>query len=180
MNENTKQAVEEDKLWTKHIDTRYICGEDLNDSVNGLSPEMDVYIASADEGETYDQNAQKKEVKWILMFNEIMTNEPLYKGIVANAGVKTVFKTMTGSNVIQDAYGLPVTVYSKEDRRHGFVVRFKPFNVRKHNVLVETISKLKECKTVDELGKVYKGLDALLQNNVVIKIEAGKLKSTLK
>lgn len=173
-----KQSKEADKLWTKHIDSRYIAGEDLYGSINGLRPEMGVYMFDAVEGETYDQNAQKKEVKWILHFKDIDDNKPLYKGIVANKGTKDVFHLMTGTNRIQDAYGMPIIVYAQADRRHGYVVRFKPYKIPKE--LMAEVSVLRDCKTLGDLEKAYKGLDSVWQNNIIIKQEAQALKNKLK
>ena len=112
--------------WKKHIDSRYISGEDLNDEYNGLKKEMPVKLVKFDDGETFDPNTQKKEVRTILYFSDL-NGKALCKPVVLNKTNANTFKLVSGSSYIEDWIGVPITMYAKADKRHGFVVRFKRF-----------------------------------------------------
>lgn len=168
----TSKNTEDPKLWTKHIDTRYISGEDLMTGANGLEPEMDVYLYNAVEGETFDQKQNATEIKWVLHFKKLSDNTPLYKGSVANKGAKDAmlnalqFYKGIKSNVIQDCYNLPITMFAKHDKRHGYVVRFKPY--RPTQEFKEAQSAIKACKSIKDLEATYKSLDDSMKKNAYI------------
>jgi hypothetical protein len=165
----TSKNQDEPKLWTKHIDTRYISGEDLVTAVNGLKPEMDVYLYDAVEGETFDQKQNATEIKWVLHFKTLDGNRPLYKGSIANKGAKDAMLNALQyykgikSNVIQDCYNLPITMYAKQDKRHGYVVRFKPY--RPSQEFKDAERAIKDAKNVKDLEAAYKGLSDKMQKN---------------
>lgn len=113
--------------WKKNLDTRYIAGEDLKSGLNGLSPEMIVYIDRHNDGETFDQNTQTKKAATILYLKESATNKPLYKPVVLNTTNAKFFIKETGSEFVEDWVGRPVIMYAQKDSRHGHVVRFKKY-----------------------------------------------------
>ena len=180
----TNKTNEEPKLWTKHIDTRYIAGEDLMAGVNGLESEMDVYLYNAVEGETFDQKQNATELKWVLHFKKLSDNTPLYKGTVANKGTKDAlinalqFYKGIKSNVIQDCYNIPITLYAQLDKRHGYVVRFKPW--KQTNEFKIALTEIKACKTIKQLEEVYKmTIHESVRKNAYIIDLVNTLKNTL-
>jgi len=112
--------------WKKNIDTRYISGEDLISGLKGLQKEMVVKLSSFQDGETFDQKKQTKETRTILFFSD-SKDKALYKGVVLNATNAKFFEKEMESTEMEDWSKKAVTMYAKQDNRHGHVVRFKRY-----------------------------------------------------
>ena len=161
--------------WKKNIDSNYICGEDMKSSLRGLQPQMDVYLVGFGDGETYDQNQNKKIIKTVLRFKTIDGDVLLKKGVLLNKSAAEIFIVICGSDYVDDWIGIPVCMYAKPDNRFGHVVRFK--NYRAPTEIRDALKPLRACKTIEELGAAYKKLSETEQNNKAIKYEVNKLKN---
>ena len=164
--------------WKKNNDSTYISGEDLQAELNGLKKDFPVTISSFKNGETYDQNEQKKITKTVLYF----TNEAgvkLYKGVVLNNTNAKIFVSLSGSDYIDDWINLKVNMYAKVDTRHGFVVRFKKYQ---KPVLVTKRAEdiLNSAADTESLVEAWKSLEPEERANGVISKLKNELKETLK
>lgn len=112
--------------WRKNNDSKFISGEDLKASLNGLKPEMVVSIERFLDQETFDQNKNEKRVVTGLFLKE-QSGKLLYKPVILNKTNAKFFVKETGSDFIDDWVGVPVTLHCVADNRHGYVVRFKKF-----------------------------------------------------
>jgi hypothetical protein len=113
--------------WKKNLDSRYISGEDLIGSLNGLKPEMVVQIEKFNDDKTFDKNKAADVQVSALYLKDVTTSKPLYKPVILNKTNARFFEKATGSAFINDWIDIPVTMYAQKDSRHGHVVRFKPY-----------------------------------------------------
>jgi hypothetical protein len=140
--------------WKKNLDPRYISGDDLKASLNGLKPEMVVIIDDMKDAPTFDQSNQKEVSKTALWLKEFNGNK-IYKPVILNVtNAKTLSKEFA-SDFIEDWYGKPIVLFAQPDKRFGHVARFKkyypPAQVKPDNALL-TLSK---CTTLAELGEAW-------------------------
>ena len=112
--------------WKKNIDSRYISGEDLNAELNGLKKEMVVTISSFKDSETFDQKTQETKLKSGL-FLKTLDGKDVYKPAILNATNAKFFVKEFGSEYIDDWTGKPVIMFAMQDKRHGWVCRFKSY-----------------------------------------------------
>ena len=145
--------------WKKHLDSRYISGEDLLNELHGLKKEMIVCIERFTDVETFDQKKQAKELKTGLFLKEV-NGTSLYKPVVLNATNAKFFVKETGSPIVDNWIGHPVIIYACPDSRHGHVVRFKKYALP---VLVKGSQNFINCQTaihtngftMDQIRKKY-------------------------
>ena len=112
--------------WRKNLDSKYMCGEDLNSSLKGLKPEMVVCIERFNDDKTFDKNKSADVVVSALYLKEV-NGSALYKPVILNKTNARFFIKETGSEFIDDWIGRPVTMFAQKDSRHGYVVRFKAY-----------------------------------------------------
>ena len=112
--------------WKKNNDSRYISGEDLKSGLNGLAPEMVVYISAFQDAETFDQAQQTKLVKTGL-FLSTMDGKPVYKPVILNNTNAKFLAKEFKSEYMEDWRNHPVIIYAQQDKRHGFVARFRKY-----------------------------------------------------
>ena len=160
--------------WKKNADGTYISGEDMKFSLNGLSPEMNVYLTRFEDGETYDQNQNKKSIKTVMHFKTLEGVE-LHKGVLLNKTNALVFKAITNSPFVDDWVEVPITMLAKADVRHGFVVRFQPYKMSKD--IKDQVDLIKATKTLPELEELYKGFSN--KTHLIIKKSTAEQKTKL-
>ena len=112
--------------WKKNNDSRYISGEDLKGGLKGLKPEMVVEIESFEDTETFDQNQNKQIVKTGLHLKEHQGGKVYKPVILNNTNAKFLIKEFN-SEYMEDWIGKPFVLYAQQDRRHGYVARFKKY-----------------------------------------------------
>ena len=173
--------------WKKNNDSRYISGEDLHASLKGLKPEMIVQIVSFKDADTFDQKSQKDLTKTGLNLQEL-NGAYLYKPVILNnTNAKFLIKEF-GSEYIEDWFGKPFVIYAHQDRRHGYVARFKKYYPNQAATPQPPQASPEDIKTVLEqidlqtdiegLGKYYLGLDSNLKANaqIIAAKDAAKIK----
>lgn len=134
--------MEQKTHWKKNLDSQYISGEDLKDSLNGLKPELVVTIDRFTDGETFDQNKQAKVIKSALYLKDL-NGKNLYKPTLLNkTNAKFLIKEFN-SEWMEDWIGKPFVIYAQKDARHGFVVRFKSHVLP---TLIKDSENFKNCK----------------------------------
>lgn len=164
--------------WKKNVDSNFISGEDMKFGLNDLNEELDVYLSHFEDGETFDQNQNQKQIKTVMHFKKVSDNKELHKGVLLNKTNALVFKSLLNSPFVDDWLEYPITIYAQSDKRHGWVVRFKPLKIR--GEIKDVITALKSAKTLEELTATFKGLDVVWQNNMIILNKASELKIKLK
>jgi len=140
--------------WKKNIDSNFISGEDLHDSIKGLKPTMDVVVERFDDRETFDQNTQSSIQKSALYLKEI-NGTSLYKPVLLNKTNAQFFEKLTGSGFMDDWVGYKATLVAQADRRHGHVVRFKRYVEPKNIDPKPAIDAIKKCKSLDDLKQCW-------------------------
>lgn len=119
--------------WKKHLDKRYISGEDLKNGIEmnkGLRPEMVVTLASFNDAKTFDQKQQEEKDKTAIWLNEYPFGKKLYKPLilnVANADFLSAEIGNGGINIDDADFTKPFVLYAKPDKRHGWVARLKKY-----------------------------------------------------
>jgi len=100
--------------WKKHINFKFIAGEDLSDKP------MTLTVKKILKEEAFNPKNMKNEMVMVLYFNEIP------KGIIINNKVnaRTIEKIL-GTDQVHLWVGKQITFYGKPDKRHGMVVRVK-------------------------------------------------------
>jgi hypothetical protein len=122
--------------WKKNLDSRYISGEDLKAGLKGLKPEMIVEIESFEDTETFDQNQNKQIVKTGLNLKEHQGGKVYKPVILNNTNAKFLIKEFA-SEYMEDWIGKPFVLYAQQDRRHGYVARFKKYYAPKQQPPIE-------------------------------------------
>ncbi len=143
--------------WKKNIDTRYISGEDLKDSVKGLRPSMDVEVISFADAETFDKQTQLKLVKSAIYLKEI-GGDALYKPVILNKTNAVFMEKETGSPFMENWIGCKLTLYAMPDKRFGHVARFKKYWPPATVTDKEAIKKIQGAKTKEDLKNVWDSL----------------------
>lgn len=134
--------------WKKNLDSKFISGEDLKGGLNGLKPEMAVVIEKFTDAETFDQNKQAKSVVTGLFLKEL-NGKSLYKPVILNkTNAKFMIKEF-GSEFMEDWINKPITLYAVADSRHGFVVRFKKYQLP---VLIKDSENYNNCLKAIQSG----------------------------
>lgn len=112
--------------WKKNIDSKFISGEDLIASLNGLKPEMVVTLTDQKDAKTFDQKLNADVVKTSLYFTD-QGGKALYKPAILNKTNAKFFEKETGTPEMESWYGRTVVMFAQKDSRHGHVVRFKSY-----------------------------------------------------
>lgn len=160
--------------WKKNNDSRYISGEDLKAGIKGLKPEMVVEIISFEDTETFDQNQNKQIVKTGLNLREHQ-GQIVYKPVILNnTNAKFLIKEFQ-SEYMEDWIGKPFVLYAQQDRRHGYVARFKKYYPTKQTKQIEqpkvsqedinTIVEQFDLMTdIEQIKKYWEGLSIAEKN----------------
>lgn len=161
--------------WKKNIDSKFIAGEDLQASLNGLKPEMTVVIEKFGEADSFDQNTQKNKVVTDLFMKEV-GGTSLYKPAVLNKTNARFFVAEFNSDNVWDWLNKPVIMFSKADRRHRYVVRFRsaPAAVKFDNKA--GLDKMGTSKTLAELEANWKALAPEMQNDSGVRALTSQIK----
>lgn len=136
--------------WRKNLDPRYISGEDLQNGLamkKGLSPEIIVTVADFKDVPTFDQNKQTEVDKTAIWLKDVKSGQLLYKPCILNVTRGTFLSKEigAGSPYIEDFdQAKPFIIYSKPDKRHGYVVAFKKYVLP---TLIQGTEQFKNCKT---------------------------------
>lgn len=166
--------------WKKNNDSKYISGEDLQDSLKGLRPEMVVVIDKFEDSETFDQQNQKKITKTGLFLKEI-NGKALHKPVILNNTNADFFIKEFGSKFLEHWIGKPCVLYSKADKRHGFVARFKKYHPPATITPERALGILNNCKTLNELSTAWADVIKPEEKNLpVVLSKKEELKTTLK
>lgn len=128
--------------WKKNIDSAYISGEDLQSSLKGLKPNMTVVIERFTDSKSFDQKKQQDIVVTSLFLKEHGGNS-LYKPTILNRTNAKFLVNEFKSDFIEDWINKPFTMYAQQDKRHGYVVRFKTFQLPQ---LIKDSENFKKCK----------------------------------
>lgn len=163
--------------WKKNIDSRYISGEDLQAELKGLKKDFAVKLIGFNDGETYDQNANEKQVKTVLNFEDL-SGKKLYKGVLLNKTAAKVFESISGSPYMEDWIGTTLTMFAQVDRRFGYVVRFKKYIPAPLNPS-NALEILNNCKSLEDLKKSWSTLSNAEQKNQSVINKKEELKKSL-
>lgn len=175
-------AQEEKVLFRKNLDKRYISGEDLVLQERGLRKEMVVTLAKFEDAPAFDQKAQKEVDKTALWLRDMQTGKVIYKPCLLNVTrANFLSKEIAGGSLyISDAsHDIPFIMYAKPDTRHGHIVAFKKYYPPATVKPDAALSKLKECKTKEELVTAWTSLTAEEKNIPAVLAEKEKLKVEL-
>lgn len=153
--------------WKKHIDKRYISGEDLKygiENQKGLAPEMVVTFDSFEEVMAYNQS-QAKEVKQTgVWLKSVETGHKLYKPLILN-NINGSFlqKEIGGGSIYLEDFdkNIKFVLYAKPDRRFNFVARLKKHYEEATTDPKPLIAKMEACKSLGELGQVWTSFTVL-------------------
>jgi len=168
--------------WKKNNDPKYISGEDLKKGIEigkGLKPEMVVEFLAFEDSETFDRNTQQKDQKTGFWLKEV-GGKKLYKRVLLNNINGEFCVKEFKSEFMEHWIGKPFVMYAMPDKRFGHVVRFKKHFVKSTVSPVNALAKLNEAKTLEELGKVWKGLTKPEQALPVVMAKKEELKAKLK
>jgi hypothetical protein len=159
--------METKTMWKKNLDSKFISGDDLQQSLNGLSPEMPVILVKFNDEETFDQNKQSKIVRTGLIFKTIDGKE-VYKPAILNKTNAKFFAKEFGSDFMEDWIGKVAIMYAQKDSRHGYVVRYKTYV--KPSLILDS-ENFKNCKAA--FVKDAKNLEVIKRKyNVTPEVEA--------
>lgn len=135
--------------WKKNNDSRYISGEDLHNGITlnkGLKPSMVVTIEKFEDSETFDQNQQSKVTKTGFWLKDVETGKMLYKPLILNNTNADFCIKEFNSEFLEHWLNKPVVLYAKQDRRHGYVARFrKHIPKKKKTISPENFTKALEA-----------------------------------
>lgn len=108
--------------WKKHVDYRFLSGEDFNDKVIKLT------VKKATKEDAFNAKTGKNESVVVLHFEETD------KGIILNLTNSRAITRLMGSDKFEDWTGKVIPFWGQPDKRHGRVVRIKEnFNNTKIN-----------------------------------------------
>ena len=169
----------EKTLWKKNIDSRYLSGEDLLNSFNGLKPEMVVQIEKFEDAETFDIKSQTKGVKTGFFLKEL-NGKPLYKPCILNKTNAMFCVKEFGSPYMEDWLLKTFVVYACPDKRFGHVVRFKKYYPPVTVSPDKAIKALTSATTLADLAKVWEGLTAEEKLLTTVLAKKEELKAKLK
>ncbi len=160
---NTTPATAEHLThWKKNLDSRYISGEDLANSLKGLRPEMVVVIEKFEDAETFDQNQNKKTVKTGFWLKELNANgsigASIYKPVLLNNTNAAFCAKEFGSEFMEHWLNKPMVLYAMPDKRHGMVARFKKYYAPNKATDTNALASLGNSKTLDELQTNWSAL----------------------
>lgn len=169
----------------KHIDKRYISGEDLKNGVEmnkGLKPEIVVTMASFKDVKAYNQKQGEEVDKTAIWLKEYPSGKMLYKPVILNVSNADflISEIAGGSLFLEDAdLTKPFVLYAKSDKRFTWVARFKKYFAPPTITPDRALGILNNCNTLEELTTAYKELlsreEALLPQ-VIAKKDSLKLK----
>ncbi len=153
-NNTTTESAPKKTSWKKHNDSRYISGDDLKSSFNGLKPEMVVVITSFEDGETYDDNTNLKAIKTILHLKEL-NGKDVYKPLVLNKTNSRVCEKEFKSEFMEDWLNLPIVLYVGWHKVHGNVARLKKYNPPPKTTDKRALELLSKCDTKEKLNDCW-------------------------
>lgn len=168
--------------WKKNNDPRYISGEDLKSGIEigkGLAPEMAVYICGFEDYETFDQSNNSKVIKTGFRL-KTLDGKDVYKPVILNKTNATFCIKEFKSEFIEHWLNKPFVLYAQQDRRHGFVARFRKYSPPATVSPDNAIRLLESCKTQDELKNIWVNLSGAEKNLPSVMAKKELLKTTLK
>jgi hypothetical protein len=165
--------------WKKNNDSRYISGEDLKSSLNGLRPEMVVTITKFQDSETYDQTSQAKVMKTGFYLKEL-DGKDLYKPVILNNTNAVFCLKEFNSEFMENWLNKPLVLYAKPDSRHGHVVRFKKYYAPPTITDKNGLAVLSQSTTLKELATNWNKLTKEEKNLPTVLAKKETLKTTLK
>lgn len=166
--------------WRKNLDPRYISGEDLKNSLRGLSPEMVVYIDTMQDAPTFDQSTQKETTKTSLWLVDTKTKQRIYKPVILNVSNAKFFSKEFSSDFIEDWYGKPVVLFAQPDKRFGHVARFKHYYPPAQVTDANALKVLSQSTTLAELQANWGKLSPAEKKLPTVLAAKDKLKGELK
>lgn len=172
--------------WKKHIDKRYISGEDLKFGVEmgrGLRPEMVVTVAKHNTAKTYDAQKREEVDNMALWLAEYPSGKMLYKPIILNnTNGDFLAKEIGGGSIYIDDFDktVPFVLYAKPDKRFKFVARVKKYFAPVTFDFKPTLAAMDKLKTKDELVEFWTKLGGSVQNIPEVSAKKDELKSKLK
>jgi len=164
--------------WKKNNDSRYISGEDLKSSLNGLKPEMVILITKFEDAKTFDQNTQSEATKTGFFLKEL-NGADLYKPVILNNTNARFCQKEFNSNFMENWLNKPVILYAKPDKRHGHVVRFKKYYAPPTITDKNGIAVLSKSTTLKELSANWAYLTKEEKNLPTVLAKKETLKTTL-
>lgn len=176
---------EKKEPWRKNLDKRYISGEDLKLGVEmgkGLRPEMVVTLVKYEDSPAFDKSKQKEVDKTAIWLKDQETGKVIYKPMLLNVrNGEFLEKEIGGGSMFINDFDttIPFVIYAKPDTRFGHVVMCKKHYAKSTVSPVNALAKLAEATTLDELGKVWKGLSKPEQSLPTVIAEKDKLKTKL-
>jgi hypothetical protein len=163
--------------WKKHIDPRYISGDDLKYNLHGLYDNTVVRIVAHSDVPTFDQKLQTEVYKTGLVLQD-MNGVTLPKKLIVNVENGKVLKGIFKSDFVEDwiSKNTPFTIYAKADKRHGWVARVKPHYAAPQqsapeqpkidpSKIAEACADLDSAESMVALESVWLSLDKLVQRN---------------
>jgi len=174
--------------WRKHLDSRYISGEDLVSGLRGFKPEMIVIIERFTDSETFDQNTQTKSIKTGFYLREL-NGQMLHKPLILNSTNAKYCEKEFKTPFMEDWIGKPIVLYAMPDKRFGHVARFKKYYPQAHKaaepvkpVEVDEAAIIEQFQLITELPQLaeyWKGLGGDIQKIEAILKAKDKRKSEL-
>ena len=99
--------------WKKHVDYKYLSGEDFNDQT------VELTIKKVVKEEAYNPKTRKNEPVVVLYF------EGTDKGIILNLTNSRAIDNIMSTDIVENWIGKKVPFWGQPDKRHGRVVRVK-------------------------------------------------------
>ena len=161
--------------WKKNNDSRYISGEDLQNGEvlnKGLRPFMSVVIERFEDSETYDQKQNEKVMKTGFYLKDLDSGKMLYKPVILN---NTNAKFCIGefkSEFMEHWLNKPLVLYAQQDRRHGYVARFRKYVPKKKN---KTLNDDQFAKSLQAIKDETYTKESLLKDFELTKEQKAKL-----
>lgn len=158
--------------WKKNNDPRYISGEELKFELHGLKDNMVVQIVKFNDSETFDQANNSTVVKTGLFLSDL-NGMPIRKPVILNNTNGKFLERAFGSKFLEDWIGKPVVLYAAQDKRHGWVARFKAYYpsapVQQQQVpavtndqIIDALHKIESAESMDQLKVAYMKLEKLV------------------
>lgn len=99
--------------WKKHVDFRFLAGEDFAEKT------IELTVKRAVKEEAFNSKTGKNESVTVLYFNETD------KGIILNLTNSRAIDRLMKSDKFEDWIGKKIPFFGKPDKRHGYVVRVR-------------------------------------------------------
>ncbi len=99
--------------WKKHVDFKYLSGEEFGEKVTELT------VKSVVKEEAFDPNSKRNKVVTVLHFTETD------KGIILNLTNSRAITKLLGTDLLEQWIGKKIPFWGQPDKRFGRVVRVK-------------------------------------------------------